>query len=189
MSDNPGSDMRPYTEISALGDILAWSRDRPDWLRDALRRLMVGSEFSDLDIDELEAICLGTGGDASPLSGEHIAPQRLAGKPVAITGLSDPVAVNALAGGQGISFAATGLTIVYGDNGWEIGLCAYSQECVLVTRRQDIHLAGRKRCRRRPAICPDRFSSSRQCRDIRMAAEAWGSCGLAGCQHFRFPQR
>ena len=117
MSDNPGSDTRPYTEISALGDILAWSRDRPDWLRDALRRLMVGSEFSDLDIDELEAICLGTGGDASPLSGEHIAPQRLAGKPVAITGLSDPVAVNALAGGQGISFAATGLTIVYGDNG------------------------------------------------------------------------
>ena len=117
MSDNPGIDTRPYTEISALGDILAWSRDRPDWLRDALRRLVVGSELSDPDIDELEAICLGTGGDASLLSDEHIAPRRLAGKPVAITGLSDPVAVNALASGQGISFAATGLTIVYGDNG------------------------------------------------------------------------
>ena len=117
MSDNPGIDTRPYTEISALGDILAWSRDRPDWLRDALRRLVVGSELSDPDIDELEAICLGTGGDASLLSDEHIAPRRLAGKPVAITGLSDPVAVNALASGQGISFAATGMTIVYGDNG------------------------------------------------------------------------
>lgn len=78
---------------------------------------MVASELSDLDIDELEALCLGTGGDASPLSEEHIAPQRLAGKPVAITGLRDPVAVNALARGQGVSFAATGLTIVYGDNG------------------------------------------------------------------------
>ena len=66
MSDNPASDTRPYTENSALGDILPWSRDRPDWLRDALRRLMAGSELSDPDIDELEAICLGTEGDASP---------------------------------------------------------------------------------------------------------------------------
>lgn len=117
MSKHPANDARPYTETSALQDILQWSKTRPDWLRDALRRLMVASELSDLDIDELEALCLGTGGDASPLSDEHIAPQRLAGKPVAITGLRDPVAVNALARGQGVSFAATGLTIVYGDNG------------------------------------------------------------------------
>ena len=117
MSKHPANDARPYTETSALQDILQWSKTRPDWLRDALRRLMVASELSDLDIDELEALCLGTGGDASPLSEEHIAPQRLAGKPVAITGLRDPVAVNALARGQGVSFAATGLTIVYGDNG------------------------------------------------------------------------
>ena len=97
MSKHPANDARPYTETSALQDILQWSKTRPDWLRDALRRLMVASELSDLDIDELEALCLGTGGDASPLSEEHIAPQRLAGKPVAITGLRDPVAVNALA--------------------------------------------------------------------------------------------
>ncbi len=117
MSKQPANNPRPYTETSALRDILQWSKARPDWLRDALRRLMFASELSDLDIDELEAICLGTKDDASPLSDEHIAPQRLAGKPVAITGLSDPVAVNALARGQGLSFAPTGLTIVYGDNG------------------------------------------------------------------------
>ena len=117
MSKHPANDARPYTETSALRDILQWSTARPDWLRDALRRLMVSSELSALDIDELEAICLGTKGGASPLSDEHIAPQRLAGKPVAITGLSDPVAVNALARGQGLSFAPAGLTIVYGDNG------------------------------------------------------------------------
>ena len=116
MSKHPANDARPYTETSALRDILQWSKTRPDWLRDALRRLIVASEFSDLDIDELEALCLGTEDDASPLSDEHIAPQRLAGKAVAITGIRDPVAVNALARGQGVSFAATGLTIVYGDN-------------------------------------------------------------------------
>ena len=91
----PGSEMRPYTETSALEDILEWSRDRPGWLRDALRRLMVGGELSDRNIDELEEICLGNGGDGFPLSDGHIAPQRLAGKPVAITGLCDPLGVNA----------------------------------------------------------------------------------------------
>ena len=78
---------------------------------------MVGGELSDQDIDELEEICLGSGREGSPLAEEHIAPQRLAGKPVAITGLRDPLGVNALAGGQGLTFAASGLTIVYGDNG------------------------------------------------------------------------
>ena len=46
-----------------------------------------------------------------------IAPQRLAGNPISITGLRDLVGVNALASGQGLTFAASGLNIVYGDNG------------------------------------------------------------------------
>ena len=117
MPETPGSALRPYTETSALGDILEWSKGRPGWLRDALRWLMVGGELSDQDIDELEEVCLGSGREGSPLTGEHIAPQRLAGKPVAITGLRDPVGVNALASDQGLTFAASGLTIIYGDNG------------------------------------------------------------------------
>ena len=117
MLDAPISGARPYTETSALGDILEWSRGRPEWLRDALRRLSVGGELSARDIDELEQICLGKGGNGSPLADEHIGPQRLAGKPVAITGLRDLVGVNALASDQGLNFAASGLTIVYGDNG------------------------------------------------------------------------
>ena len=112
-----GIEARPYTETAALTDILEWSKQRPEWVRDALRRLMVGGELSDQDFDELEEICLGNGGNGFPLADEHIAPQRLAGKPVAITGLRDPVGVNALASGQGLTFAASGLTVVYGDNG------------------------------------------------------------------------
>ena len=115
--DAVGIEVRPYTETSALADILKWSKQRPKWLRDALRRLMAGGELSEQDIDELVAICLGDEGKASPLTDEHIAPLRLADEPVAITGLRDPVGVNALARGQGLTFAASGLTIVYGDNG------------------------------------------------------------------------
>ena len=79
MSETPVSEARPYTEKSALGEILKWSRQRPAWMRDALRRLMVGGELSDQDIDELEAICLGDDGEGSPLSDAHIAPRRLVG--------------------------------------------------------------------------------------------------------------
>ena len=115
--DAVGIEVRPYTETSALADILKWSKQRPEWLGDALRRLMAGGELSEQDIDQLEAICLGDEGNASPLADEHIAPLRLAGAPVAITALRDPVGVNALARGKGLTFASSGLTIVYGDNG------------------------------------------------------------------------
>ena len=117
MSETQGSEARPYSETSALGEILGWSRQRPAWLRDALRRLMVGGELSEQDIDELEAICLEEDAESSPVSEDHIAPRRLVGKPVSVTGLRDLVGVNALASGQGLTFAAGGLSIVYGDNG------------------------------------------------------------------------
>ena len=115
--DTAETEVRPYTETSALADILTWSQERPDWLRDALRRLMVSGELSDQDIDELEVICLGDGAEAAPMTEEHIIPERLAAKPVAITELRGLVGVNALVSGQSLTFAESGLTIVYGDNG------------------------------------------------------------------------
>ena len=117
MANEQGSETPPYTEATALGDILEWSIDKPNWLRDALRRLMAGGGLSGRDIDGLEAICLGKGGEAIPLADEHVLPKRMAGKPVSVTGLRDPVGVNALANDQGLTFASGGMTIVYGDNG------------------------------------------------------------------------
>lgn len=107
----------PYSEVSALEDIQMWSEDKPMWLRDALRRLLFSNELSELDIKELEQICLGEIDESSPFAKKHIAPQRLVSNPVSITRLRDLVGVNALANGQSLSFEHNGLTIVYGDNG------------------------------------------------------------------------
>ena len=115
--DSVDIEASPYTETSALAEILEWSKQRPEWLRDALRRLMICGELSDQDIDELEVICLGNGAEASPFTEEHITPRRLAAKPVAIKELRELVGVNALVSGQSLTFGDSGLTIVYGDNG------------------------------------------------------------------------
>ena len=42
---------------SALHELLAWSNARPEWLRDALRRIVVKGGVDDADIKELERIC------------------------------------------------------------------------------------------------------------------------------------
>jgi hypothetical protein len=58
-------------------EILEWSKDRPVWQRDALRRLVSNGELSEDDIRDLSEICKGTYGladqqDATPLAEGHI---------------------------------------------------------------------------------------------------------------------
>jgi len=67
---------------SALQEILQWSqpKERPDWQRDALRRIITG-KIGQSDVDELEKLCLSkhnaldegeTAPVISPLKPEHI---------------------------------------------------------------------------------------------------------------------
>ena len=65
--------------MTVLPEILEWSKDRrrPVWQRDALRRLVVGGEFSDEDVHTLAEICKAAHGLAEaqevvPLAREHI---------------------------------------------------------------------------------------------------------------------
>ncbi len=53
--------------MDVLGKILAWSKDRPEWQRDALRRLVLAGELDDEDIDALTGICKSAHG----LAGEQ----------------------------------------------------------------------------------------------------------------------
>ena len=43
--------------MDVLGEILEWSKTRPDWQRDALRRLAASGELTETDIEELCEIC------------------------------------------------------------------------------------------------------------------------------------
>ena len=54
------------SEAEALADILAWSKDCPEWQRDALRRLCVKGELDDADLDEFTVLCKSRAKAACP---------------------------------------------------------------------------------------------------------------------------
>ena len=107
--------------MNVLQEILEWSQVRPMWQRDALRRLVLNGQLSDVDIISLTEICKSANGlaeqqETDPLAKEHM-PDRTAGAaPVTLVSIFHHHGVNALAEDQTLNFAP-GLTVVYGDNG------------------------------------------------------------------------
>ena len=107
--------------MTILTEILEWSRGRPAWQRDALRRLMLKSELSGDDIRSLVDICKSGQGLAdqqtfTPLSKEHVPETSVGSTGVSLVSIFHRHGVNSLAEDQTLKFG-TNLTVVYGDNG------------------------------------------------------------------------
>lgn len=106
--------------MTVVQEILQWSKERPAWQRDALRRLVVSGDLSDDDVDALTEICKSAHGltdprEAVPLAKEHIQ-DGPTGAPVSLVSIFHHRGVNALAEDQTLKFGPA-LTVVYGDNG------------------------------------------------------------------------
>ncbi|MBU2956788.1 AAA family ATPase [Paracoccus sp. 1_MG-2023] len=105
------------TEADALRSILDWSKERPAWQRDALRRLLQNGELTDADIATLADLCKDKSNPSYPLREEHISAQKTGAPTVALKSIRNVQNVNALAEKQTLSFIPKGITIIYGDNG------------------------------------------------------------------------
>lgn len=106
--------------MSVLEELLEWSKDRPAWQLDALRRLVVNGELSENDITSLTEICKSAHGlaeeqDTVPLAKEHLPDTGPGAEPVSLVSIFHHRGVNALAEDQTLKFALK-LTVVYGDN-------------------------------------------------------------------------
>jgi energy-coupling factor transporter ATP-binding protein EcfA2 len=106
-----------FTEKLAFADLVGWSRERPAWQQDALRRLILNDVLSEHDIGELTVICSDPKSPSEPLSVSHVSNQSVNSEPIALLEIRNPTGINALATDQKLQFAPTGLTIIYGDNG------------------------------------------------------------------------
>jgi energy-coupling factor transporter ATP-binding protein EcfA2 len=116
----------PLACATVYDEILTWSKSRPDWQRDALRRLIIAGSLEPKDIDELILLCKTSFGlaDSSqhklvpiPLDESHICHDAVSGKSVCLTAISDVSNVNAIISPTPLSFNESGITLIYGDNG------------------------------------------------------------------------
>ncbi|WP_354234622.1 AAA family ATPase [Bradyrhizobium sp. I1.8.5] len=116
---------------SVFDMILEWSLDRPLWQRDALRRIVARGKLLHDDVAELVQLCLkGRGAkdielSATPLAAGHVPAVAGAEAAISLTSIADVAGVNRLASGQTLSFAPTGITVIYGDNG--VGKSGYAR--------------------------------------------------------------
>ena len=106
--------------MTVLQKILEWSKDRPDWQRDALRRLALNGNLSVDDIQTLVEICKAAHGLAEtqevvPLTKNHVQIKGGGSTPVSLVSIFHRRGVNALAENQTLEFKPN-LTVVYGDN-------------------------------------------------------------------------
>ena len=105
------------SEAQALADIFEWSKSRPKWQRDALRRLCTQGELNASDLDELTALCKAVGDGSVSLAEGHIPNPEAAASVVKLRSIRDVENINALKPGERLTFEGVGLTVVYGDNG------------------------------------------------------------------------
>lgn len=113
--------MSPFTSI------LNWSRQRPDWQRDALRRIVESGPLDTDALKELAVICrakhglkpaTGTAPTPMPLAAAHIPGGADGTASVSLSKLSGIQNVGRIVSDQEIVFgAAPGLTVIYGENG------------------------------------------------------------------------
>jgi hypothetical protein len=117
----------PTISVSPFKAILDWSKGWTAWQQDALRRIVVNGDLTKTDIGELEALCKIKHGIVpassatpvvAPLAASHLPGGPDATSSISLVRLANLKTVNRLPSDQAMTFGdATGLTIIYGENG------------------------------------------------------------------------
>lgn len=128
--------------MTILQEIYNWSKNLPLWQQDAIRRLYIDRTLSDADLEDLYAMAKAVHGIVDPqkrtpagLAAAQIAAPPVPNRLVQITSIKSLQNVNALAEGQSLPIAPTGLTIIYGENG--AGKSGYSRVLKKACRARD----------------------------------------------------
>lgn len=99
-------------------DLAGFLAARPDWQKDAVARFCRNETLSTGDVSNIaDQLIAGTYPAAMNVEAVEIPGSTAAGEPVILAQVTDVVGVNALGGGQTLSFGAAGLTIAFGNNG------------------------------------------------------------------------
>lgn len=112
--------------VMADHDLLGWSSKQAPWVSDALRRIATASglAISEADRQDIElrvrhaaGISTGVEPACEPLTGDHLAPLETDRPRTALLSIGPIQNIDRLAEEQKLRFAASGITLIYGDNG------------------------------------------------------------------------
>lgn len=114
-------------------DIVSWSKERPAWQREVMRRVAAGGMLSHEYYETLvEAIVTAKEIPPPQLGLEHFPKAASEDLPVCLMAIESLEHVNALESHEPLTFGQRGLTIVYGDNG--SGKSGYARLLKRITR-------------------------------------------------------
>jgi energy-coupling factor transporter ATP-binding protein EcfA2 len=128
--------------MTVLQEIFSWAKDLPPWQGDALSRLLSKPALSAEDYEDLFALLKAEHGIPDHKNrvltklDAKIAPlPSQSGGHVQLTAIKNLVRVNAIAEALKLPIGATGLTVIYGDNG--AGKSGYSRVLKKACRARD----------------------------------------------------
>lgn len=128
--------------MSILQEILGWTKGLPEWQSDAVARLLAKQALTGEDQDDLFALLKAAHGipdtkdrKPKPLTADQIPVPVKASTHVELLAIKNMRHVNAIAENQHLSFCATGMTVIYGDNG--SGKSGYSRVLKRACRARD----------------------------------------------------
>lgn len=129
-------------QVKIIQDIHEWSKGLADWQQDAVARLYQDRVLSAADLDDLYALAKAEAGIQDPdgrkskrLEDTQIAPPTDPTRNVQLAAIKELAHVNALANGERVPIALSGLTIIYGENG--AGKSGYSRVFKHACRARD----------------------------------------------------
>lgn len=117
--------------MAVYQDIIEWSKGKPSFMRDAIRRLLISPTLTDPDIDTIKELVKKECGfegitiDAIPASETDIPITNNTAEYVRLKEIASPHNIAALYEGTPLKFEPTGLTAVFGRNG--SGKSSYSK--------------------------------------------------------------
>jgi energy-coupling factor transporter ATP-binding protein EcfA2 len=128
--------------MSILEEILVWTQGLTAWQSDAVARLLAKQTLTAEDQDDLFALLKAAHGipdpkdrNPKPLTADQIPAPVKATTHVELHAIKNMRHVNAIAENQHLPFSATGMTVIYGDNG--SGKSGYSRVLKRACRARD----------------------------------------------------
>jgi recombinational DNA repair ATPase RecF len=128
--------------MSLLQEIFGWAQGQPAWQSDAISRLLAKQTLTTDDVDDLYALLKVAHGIPDPkgrkpnkFSADQIPAEIKNATHVELHAIKNLRHVNAIAENQRLPLGATGLTVIYGDNG--SGKSGYSRVLKKACRARD----------------------------------------------------